>query len=486
MKNIRLNSDYVACGLFLLSVLWCALFPLISITTGELKPRGLYVDENALLARGGLPQSLPSYNIDESRRDMEHFQRAIDSIKRISHSKGDFCTYFTSQLSSVYCRTSSSKSFGNISEIIIDHPWKSRSLEITAVIIPYHGSNALQCYSFARALISKLLQSDWMSKRILILLVPTRCRGINEEVEDICDSVMHDGTADKIRYSSSLGAWLKDYHALNAGKESLFNISIKSDASAIGSEEYSAPLEGLLRDAYIVDFSEPYITSLPPEAMQKGVRQPSVHSKARPSWRKVQLSVVGNNGQLPNMDILSAPLATFAGEVIDEGDALPASTTQRVWSSVPALLQSGLCGFASLFSCRHRCEKYCRVLSGLMNFSGALIEGPTGLHSQFIRRNIDSLTLRPIPASVSPRLPRSLLDEQDAAKTGEDWAILDLVNLVAMVESCVRFSSNLHGKQHCYLIVCVPYMYNIVSYVQYSRHVISCRVHLFVLKIHKT
>lgn len=454
----------------------------MSITTGELKPRGLYVDENALLARGGLPQPLPSYNIDQSRRDMEHFQRAIDFIKRGSHSKEDFCAYFTSGLNSIHCR-SLSKSFGNISEIIIDHPWKSRSLEITSVVIPYHSSNALQSYSFARALISKLLQSDWMSKRVLILLVPTSCRGVNslEEGGDICDSVVYDGIADRIRYSSSLGVWLKDYHAASIDKASIFNIPIESDISAIGSGEHSAPLEGLLRDAYIVDFSEPFITSLPPDALKKAVRQPSVHSETRPSWSKIQLSVAGNNGQLPNMDILSAPMATFAGEVVDEGDALPAFTAQTQRSSFLALLQSGLCGFASLFSHRHLGEKYCRVLSGLIQFSGALIEGPSGLHGQFIRRNIDSLTLRPIAASASPHLTRTLPDEQDPIKTDEDWAVPDLINLVAMVESCVRFSSNLHGEQYYCLSVSLfvyhtfYHMYNVLAV---SYHVVFTYLYL--------
>lgn len=449
MRTVRLNSDYLACGLFFFSVLWCALFPLISMTTGELKPRGLYVDENALLAKGGLPQSLPSYNVHESRHGMEDFRRASDSIKRIGHSKGDICTYFTSELSSVYCRTLSN-SFGNISEIIIDHPWKSRSLEITAIIIPHHSSNALQSYSFARALINKLLRSDWMSKRVLFLLVPTRCQGANilEEAGDICDSVVSDGIVDRIRFSSSLGIWLTDYHGANIDIDSISNIPIEWNVSAIGSGEHSAPLEGLLRDAYIVDFSEPFITSLPSEAPQKGV-----HSQARASWRKVQLSVVGNNGQLPNMDILSAPTATFAGDVIDEGDALPEPTTQTEKSSFPSLLESCLCGWASLLSRTRVCERYCRVLSGLINFSGAMLEGPSGIHGQLIRRNIDSLTLRPVAASASKRLPPNSLDEEDLIKTGEElmrtdggWAELDLVNLVAVVESCVRFSSNLHGK----------------------------------------
>jgi len=35
-------------------VVWILLFPLLSITTGELKPRGLYVDENSILVHSEL------------------------------------------------------------------------------------------------------------------------------------------------------------------------------------------------------------------------------------------------------------------------------------------------------------------------------------------------------------------------------------------------------------------------------------------------
>jgi hypothetical protein len=37
--------------LFALGILWVLLFPAVTISTGELKPRGSYFDENALLVR---------------------------------------------------------------------------------------------------------------------------------------------------------------------------------------------------------------------------------------------------------------------------------------------------------------------------------------------------------------------------------------------------------------------------------------------------
>lgn len=456
IRTTRLNADYVACCLFFLSALWYTLFPLISITTGETKPRGFYVDENALLARNGPAQLLPLFNIDKSHRDIEHFKRTCDSIWRISKLKGDLCTHLTGEFSSVSCRLLS-KSSGSITEIIVDHPWKSRSLEITVVVIPYHSSNELQSFSFASTLLSRLVRSDWMSKRVTILLVPLRCGKVDnfKGSGDICDSVAYDGIADRIRYSSSLALWLKNYHASQFGSNLLSSIPTHSNISAMGSSDDFAPLEGLLRDAYIVDFSEAFITTRVTDSSTKTGGGKSVPSKARLSWKKVQLSVVGNNGQLPNMDFLSAPMAAFMGEAMDEGDALPESVaahrdndSQTQSPSFAAVLSSGLCGWSSLFFSARLCEQYFQVLSGLINFTGALIEGPSGLHGQFIRRNIDSLSLRPMARIPSRRLSRSSLDGDDTRHTAQDGAVRDLVNLVDMVEGCVRFSSNLHGKQH--------------------------------------
>ena len=46
MKGKLLAYSFAA---YLLSAMWVLLFPLVSISTSESKPRGLYVDENALV-----------------------------------------------------------------------------------------------------------------------------------------------------------------------------------------------------------------------------------------------------------------------------------------------------------------------------------------------------------------------------------------------------------------------------------------------------
>jgi hypothetical protein len=48
------TATLIVTVLLLLNIVWILLFPLLSITTGELKPRGLYVDENSILVHSEL------------------------------------------------------------------------------------------------------------------------------------------------------------------------------------------------------------------------------------------------------------------------------------------------------------------------------------------------------------------------------------------------------------------------------------------------
>lgn len=39
----------ISCAAFILGCVWILLFPLVTVTTGEAKPRGTFFDENAML-----------------------------------------------------------------------------------------------------------------------------------------------------------------------------------------------------------------------------------------------------------------------------------------------------------------------------------------------------------------------------------------------------------------------------------------------------
>jgi hypothetical protein len=44
------RSGVLAWTFYLWSVLWVSLFPILNVSSGELKPRGLFVDENAYMS----------------------------------------------------------------------------------------------------------------------------------------------------------------------------------------------------------------------------------------------------------------------------------------------------------------------------------------------------------------------------------------------------------------------------------------------------
>ena len=450
MQTKSFTFASISATLYLASILWCSLFPLISVTTGELKPRGLYLDENALLVSRGLSGLLSETDAKKDLIALEDFLNLTDGILKIENFEEQYCSYLKSNFVSLSCQHFT-KSMRGTTQINVDHPWKPRSLEVTVVTILYHVSNKLQSFTFATALVQKMVSSDWLSKRVLILLIPlekddrkSAARKDNASPDsenaqkwvDDSDSHSHSGARDT-RYSAALSAWLHEYHT--------------QEPSDTSTEKRFMSHAGLLRDSYVIDFSEPMITTVPARILMKGSE--SGQPKAASFWSKIQLLVAGNNGQLPNLDILAAPLAAFPDVTINEADRLAVlQSGEGVCASSAQWLLSKSCSWCSLLLGAGHCEQYFSVLLGLFAFSEALLTGPTGLHGQFIRRNIDSLTLRPIAVSAPAGRMGNAQHAQPRSEVvveveeGADWAAKDLASLVTIVEHCVRYSSNLHGE----------------------------------------
>jgi hypothetical protein len=474
--------------------IWCLLFPLVNITSGETKPRGLYVDENALLTSSGTPESLPSNNNENSLARM-NFHRIKDSITNINSLESNVCQFLTADLGSVSC-CQMKKSTGTISRITVDHPWKARSLEVTVVVIPYHSTNEMQSLVFVAALMKSISTSDWLSKRIMILLLPLKreegqttvvggeaytgvldyenyAMTIGRRNADVSDM-------DRIRFSASLSTWLNDYHAMHPRmSDNVFEVPELPSSDRCDDVIH----EGLLRDAYIVDFSEPYVTTLAAQHQQgagnskgkggKGGRGGGkAKGKGKASWKAIRVLIAGNNGQLPNMDFISAPLALFPSILITEAEQSSSLDlmVKKILAIFPENLLQNIHDFVEGIIDNRVSRNYISVVSGLLSFSGALVEGPTGLHGQFIRRNIDSLTLRPVAAAVhqhsgaradlshEDKVLHKALGAEAGAGTGtgtgnehtqeaeeREWAVPDLLNLMDIVEQCIRHSSNING-----------------------------------------
>ena len=517
--RLTTNPAYAAVGLYVFSILWWLLFPLISITTGELKPRGLYVDENALLVNSASLGFREVMTRDAREDDLHNFQLVMNSTVRMNPGDDNICLSLTKEFASVTCRGMRPREKGdrmmrevaNITQIVVDHPWKPRSLEVSMVVVSYHSSNELQTFGFTTVLIKKILSADWLSKRIIILLLPlSSCaRQVNctdtfemetfnddSYVANSCKSASIDN--DTRRFSKALSTWLNEYHSIG-----------HNQYDKVG---HRVQYEGLLRDAYVIDFTEPLITSTSSnsERTRDSIKDGSMSRKV--SWEKILLSTVGNNGQLPNMDFLTAPLASFPHITSNEADIYLRNNRRNKFGHLGSkggefsrelekeVVREGLISICRYFTfvSASTCHSYFEILSGLTRFSSALIHGPSGLHGQFIRRNIDSLTLRPIKNYGSEyqkkreteitdsvqgagmgigstveddvemrierraeaeieidgtfgvennirNIPRITTTVDGETDNGDSWAGGDLIQLISMVEYLLRLSSNLHG-----------------------------------------
>jgi hypothetical protein len=290
-----------------------------------------------------------------------------------------------------------------ITQIIIDHPWKSRSLEVTMIVISYHYTNKKQSFVLANTIIDRIINADWLSKRIMVLLIPANCGFL----KDVCynqNYVHAEELASKydniypIRYSKLLSSWIDEYH-FNENKQNYDEANGKNTRN-----------EGIIRDAYIIDFSSPYITTKLISSKQKISKKKLKKNEQKNEnifyWDTTQLLITGNNGQLPNLDFLSAPLALFPDGTISEAEGafLPTVGVERLnveqkgkkgfTRSIIITQLAKICTVSAAY--HYECERYFKRLEGLFSFSKTLIEGPSGLHGQFIRKNIDAVTLRPI------------------------------------------------------------------------------------------
>ena len=388
-------------------LVWWLLFPLVSISTGELKPRGLYVDENGLSVGTGAWS--PRYH---GRHQADPLTRSSSSSSSLRSPPSPLvCERFAANVT-VTCNDVHLPS-GSLVQLTVDHAWKAAGLEVTVVVVVYHSSNAAQSAAFAADVAARAGGSDWLAKRVVVLLLSTLTTMDNSA-------------------SAVLDEWLDAYHH-------------RSPASHGRGVQHV----GLLRDAYVVDFSEPFVAATG--------RTRGNSASGPPAWAAVQLLVVGANGQLPNMDFLSAPLAAYPDLLVAEGDAPalraralallsprdPAADALKkarpafARALVTACRRAARHGLLEVPSGRARCLAYVDRLEALVAFHAAAAGGPSGLHGHFLARNIDAATLRPI------RAPGGVGGES------ADDAAEEVLNLAAVVGGgLLRLSSNVHEELH--------------------------------------
>jgi hypothetical protein len=156
-----------------LPFLWTALFPAISVSTGELKPRGVFVDENALSVS----------SLIQTRRE---------NIPMLNANCTNWnCVCSSMSVAAVICRPKV-----GLIEIHFTSVRKMQSEEATVIVFPIEtGAVAFSwsldfIYSFLAAIDHRISTS----KNVIVLIVPTAARDRLE------------------RFSPILQDWLSRYH----------------------------------------------------------------------------------------------------------------------------------------------------------------------------------------------------------------------------------------------------------------------------------
>ena len=188
-KFQRWMVPYISMLLFFTGFLWILLFPSFSISTGETKARGLYVDEHALLVKSKISQS---FNL-----------KVV-----IENSAWNNCEGMLGQCTML--------SFGDdqkLLEINVDSRFSYRSPESTLLVFNNYDASMRK---LLLKLVAVLTESNWLARRIIILAIfPSGEQNVDN------------------RFSPSLELWLKcDF-----------------DNESCSRNDF----RGLIRDAYIIE-----------------------------------------------------------------------------------------------------------------------------------------------------------------------------------------------------------------------------------------
>ena len=338
---------------FLMGILHVFLFPLVNISSGELKPRGLFIDENAFTMNSkSLRRSIafPSVNEIEATFDVSTNQRfrTILSLKKALIPITGTCEVFKQSL--MGCTLQSLHKSRSQEATVLVFPVYYRDIVFTSVddMLQREVIDSLSL-TFAFSLACSLRMASWASRNFLLIFLPMSAplssSGYNQ------------------RFSRSLNQYLDLYHRHNANLHE--------------------PIEsvGLLRDSFVLDFH-------PVGGVSNDIMHPSIGELLSNSisLSSVELRIVGSNGVLSNMDFITAPLVTYYSRFFETEANYFVSKFHHYVDKILAVHPR------SLLNTIHK-NLYLERLIGLISFGFAQICGPSGLHGQFLDKDIESLTM---------------------------------------------------------------------------------------------
>ncbi|KAL4133898.1 hypothetical protein PRIC2_004214 [Phytophthora ramorum] len=393
-------------GLFLL-----LLHPAVTVTTGELKCRGTYMSENALLI--DLMEARASHQEAYSARGFH--QKLLELPELPFGGCGDNCSAIVNwidiQLRSldrveaytqVFKTNEASEPRTNVYGILRASPLADGK---EAIVLVTHfrnvgaGSGEYSGLALGLALLKYLSRAKWLAKDVVLLAA---------------DDGRLDGSDG---YAPGTEAWLQAYHL----------------------DPVESGLQGVL-------------------PMRAGVIRAAINLETMYDTRQVGsvgIYTAGMNGQLPNLDLVNTAVRAFRqhqiSTILDRADAAPLNDTKQedYVSSVLDFI-AGLNDKYAPEEYKQSAQNYLTNLKGMLHFMTTLASGPAGPHANFISYNIDSITLSLTKSSTSGDRPLSTRE------------------VLRSIEMVVRALSNLEEKLHqSFFLYVLPSTTTFVSVGEY-------------------
>ncbi|KAE9003499.1 hypothetical protein PR003_g17936 [Phytophthora rubi] len=398
-------------GTYVLGLIWLLLHPAVTVTTGELKCRGTYMSENALL---------------------------IDLMEaRASHQEANSARGFHEQL--LQLPELPAGGCGDNCSLVVD--WIDAQLRGLDRVEAYSQVFRAEGGATPRTNVYGVLRASPLADGKEAIVLVTHYRNVGKDSGD---------------YSGlSLGLALLKYLARAKWLAKDVILLAADDGVLDGSDGYAPGTEAWLR-AYHLDPVESGLQGALP--MRAGVIRAAVNLETMLNTKEVGsvgIYTAGMNGQLPNLDLVNTAVRAFRQHqiptILDRADAEEGGDRNH-----QGYVSSGI-DFISTLSEKHAPEEYKQGarnylanLKRMLHFMTTLASGPSGPHANFISYNIDSITLS---------LTKSAALNDRSLSTRE---------ILRSIEMVVRALSNLEEKLHqSFFLYVLPSTTTFVSVGEY-------------------
>ncbi|TMW58301.1 hypothetical protein Poli38472_011889 [Pythium oligandrum] len=396
---------------YVLGILWVLLHPAVTVSTGELKPRGTYFSENALLVDSMEPKAS---NHDAFRVRQRH--AAFLQLPQLPPTGcRDNCSYVLNWLESEMQAIDRVETYRQRFQAAPGGEWRTN------------------LYGILRA-------APFGDHKESVALV-THFRNVGLETNG--------GEYSGAALSLQLLAFLSD--ATWLAKDVI--LVFADDGELDGVDGYAPGTDAWLRAYHMDPLQDPVALSLPMRAglIRAAINVETVGNVA--SANVVGIYTAGINGQLPNLDLVNTAVrhARFQGApvVLDrcETMALGPEPCQDSLTRAKQLLLSEV-----VAKSQSQLREYVENLYGMLRFMKTLATGPSGPHASFISYNIDAITFAPAKASTSQY----------------GGASRPIRNLLRSLELTVRSMSNIEEKLHqSFFLYVLPNTATFVSVGEY-------------------